>query len=98
MLNEMTRDRFVDYLNTPFRLLDVPLLGLALTLAQVSELHTGQGYESFSLFFQGSAAWPLQQRIYQLEHDQLGKMELFLVPVGSDKEVLYYEAVFNRLI
>ena len=98
MVDQLTRERFFEYLNTPFRLLDVPLLGLALTLAQVSDLRTNQRYESFSLLFHGSVEWPLQQRIYQLEHDQLGKMELFLVPVGRDEEVFHYEAVFNRMI
>ena len=39
----------------------------------------------------------LQQGMYQLQHDQLGALELFLVPVGRDHEGLYYEAVFNRL-
>ena len=98
MIDNLSWDRFYDCLNTPFRLLDVPLLGLALTLAQVSALHTSQRYETFTLLFHGSAAWPLQQRIYQLENDRLGKMELFLVPVGRDEEVFHYEAVFNRMI
>jgi hypothetical protein len=35
--------------------------------------------------------------MYRMQHDQLGKLELFLVPVGQDQRCIYYEAVFNRL-
>ena len=98
MLDELTWDRFYGCLNTAFRLMDGPVAGLALNLAQVSELRTNQKYEMFSLLFDGPAEYPLQQRIYRLEHDQLGQIELFLVPVGRDKEVFHYEAVFNRLV
>ncbi len=39
---------------------------------------------------------PLQQRIHALEHPQLGRLELFLVPVGPGPDgVPRYEAVFN---
>ena len=53
--------------------------------------------ERFSIVFRGPREKPLQQGMYQLQHDQLGALELFLVPVGRDHEGLYYEAVFNRL-
>ena len=98
MLEELTRDRFYECLNTSFRLVEGPQAGLALNLVQVSELRTSPKYEMFSLLFDGPAEYPLQQRIYQLENDRLGKMELFLVPVGREKEVFHYEAVFNRLL
>jgi hypothetical protein len=52
--------------------------------------------ERFSLVFRGPRDTMLQQGTYQLQHNQLGVLELFLVPVGQDHEGLYFEAVFNR--
>ncbi len=95
---ELTHARFNECLHTQFRLLDIPSEGKALVLAQVSELHRSHKYEVFSLLFHGPVEYPLQQRIYRLEHNQLGILELFLVPVGRDKKAYHYEAVFNRMI
>jgi hypothetical protein len=49
----------------------------------------------FSLLFRGRADLVLPQRIYSLEHRQLGTLEIFLVPVGRDSSGVQYEAVFN---
>jgi hypothetical protein len=49
----------------------------------------------FSLVFRGGPDPPLQQRIYCLEHEQLGALDLFLVPLGPDAAGQRYEAVFN---
>jgi hypothetical protein len=35
--------------------------------------------------------------MYQIQHDQLGAFDLFLVPVSQDQDGVYFEAVFNRL-
>ena len=51
--------------------------------------------ERFSAFFYGSGDHVLPQRTYTLEHDVMGKFELFLVPVVRDETGFYYEAVFN---
>ncbi len=98
MLDNLTHARFNECLHTQFRLLDIPSEGKSLVLAQVSELHKNHKYEVFSLLFNGPVEYPLQQRIYRLHHDQLGILEIFLVPVGRDKEGYHYEAVFNRMI
>jgi hypothetical protein len=34
---------------------------------------------------------PLPQRIYRVEHAELGAIEIFLVPIAADR----YEAVFT---
>lgn len=48
---------------------------------------------SFSLIFSGPCYLP--QRIYVLEHETLGFMALFLVPVGLFEGKTHYQAVFN---
>jgi hypothetical protein len=49
----------------------------------------------FSLIFLGPPAPLLPQRIYQLENDALGALEIFLVPIGPDGAGLRYEAIFS---
>jgi hypothetical protein len=64
---------------------------------QLTESEEAQLREaSFSLLFRGPLALPLRQRTYQITHYALGKLEIFLVPVGRDEGARYYEAVFNR--
>ena len=52
---------------------------------------------SFSLIFLGDLEQPFEQRMYLIEHEVLGRMDIFLVPVGPNKsnQKLRYEAVFN---
>lgn len=57
----------------------------------------------FSVLFHGPIKPGLPQGIYRLEHDQLGVLELFIVPIGPDEKsgpgeqptAMRYEAVFG---
>jgi hypothetical protein len=49
----------------------------------------------FALLFHGPAAQVLPQKIYPMEHDHLGTLALFVVPVGRDATAVKYEAIFN---
>lgn len=70
---------------------------LSLELVQVNEANYSPQLENFSLIFNGPLAPVLPQRIYHLNHESLGSMEIFLVPVGPEGQSMQYEAVFNRL-
>ena len=72
--------------SSTFELLEVSLLG--------SEPASGNR-QAFSLLFRGEATTTPQQNIYELEHEKLGQLELFLVPVGPDDKGMLYEAVFT---
>ena len=37
----------------------------------------------------------LPQRIYRLEHNGLGELDIFLVPIGKDADGVSYQAMFN---
>jgi hypothetical protein len=50
--------------------------------------------EPFTLEFVGPEP-ALGQRIYELDHPELGPLEIFLVPIGVEEEGVRYEAVFN---
>ncbi|MFO0819047.1 MAG: hypothetical protein U1A77_13960 [Pirellulales bacterium] len=51
--------------------------------------------EPFSLIFRDHSANALPQSTYRLDHDQLGTMEIFLVPIGLDEQGMRYQAVFT---
>jgi hypothetical protein len=53
------------------------------------------GRAPFSLSFRTRQTTPLPQRIYVVEHDQIGPYDIFLVPVGPDGVGMVYEAVFT---
>ena len=55
-------------------------------------------YVSFSLVFKGPKEMPAESQIFHLEHEMLGKMDLFLSPIGSYKDQVRYEAVFSERI
>ena len=60
-------------------------------LVSVTEIPREPGGRApFSLELRGGPDPPLPQRIYRVEHDDLGAIEIFLVPIASDR----YEAVF----
>lgn len=54
----------------------------------------GQQRRQFSLVFRGGPTAPLPQATYRLRHDDLGHLDLFLVPVGPDDVAMRYEAAF----
>lgn len=81
---------------TTFRVIrdgeEVPLL-----LAEIVDGPSYGSMESFSLFFHGPADRLLEQATYTFEHDALGSLVLFVVPVlGSNAERIVYEAMFVR--
>lgn len=70
---------------------------LEMELVEVNERTTSPQVELFSLTFRGPVTPVLVQHIHHLEHDKLGKFDLFLTPVGRDENGTVYEAIFHRL-
>lgn len=99
MPESLTRELFARYLHTKFRLSPAPATFVETELVEVSSDDQSmiEGFDRFSLVFQGPPENYLQQRIYQMEHDEMGTFELFLVPIRQDRHGFYYQAIFNRL-
>jgi hypothetical protein len=51
--------------------------------------------DPFSIIFRGPLEPVLPQRIYPLENQELGTLDLFIVPIGPDESGMQYEAVFG---
>jgi len=66
-------------------------------LVEVNALGSSTKQEQFSLQFRAPRDAPISQGIYRLEHDRLGALDIFLVPIGLDGNGVRYEAVFTRL-
>jgi len=92
---------FTPYVNTVFLIYSGSSNALAATLVEVSDIgpvpdNQTAGRECFVLKFRGTQT--LRQNTYTLEHQVLGRFDLFLVPGGKDKKGgVYYQAVINRL-
>lgn len=68
-----------------------------LELAGVTRLGAGpEGHrDPFSLEFLGDGTMLLPQQTYRLEHDTMGGLDVFLVPLGPAEDRMRYEAVFG---
>jgi hypothetical protein len=66
---------------------------------EVIEVSEGSGgglpRSPFSLIFRGGPSPLLPQRIYRVEHETPGALDIFLVPLGPDEVGQRYEAVFT---
>ena len=98
-LEHLTAATFASHRGSLFRVVDAASDGTELRLIEADELPAQPGApraEPFSLVFTGPAEPRLEQRTYRLDHDELGELDIFLVPIGfaPDGELLY-EAVFN---
>ena len=96
---QLTKATFEPYVNTVFRISDGTKV-VRSTLVSVADIgpvpdRKQAGKECFVIKFKGTRA--LAQNTYRIEHDALGKFELFLVPAGRDRKGSYYQAVINRL-
>jgi hypothetical protein len=90
---DLTVDSFLPAVGRPFAVGD----GLELELVEARALtaQAPDGFRTpFRLEFRGPAEPVLEQRIHRLEHESLGTLEIFLVPVGANATGTTYEAIF----
>jgi hypothetical protein len=98
MLGELNHETFAKELGSPFQLRSGAAAPLRLELVEATAFaraSVGARRTPFSLLFRGPQQPVLPQRIYPLEHDRLGRLEIFLVPLGPEGEGMRYEAVFT---
>jgi hypothetical protein len=104
----LIRSTFLNLLGQTFQVRLVPSGELAVQLVEVRDLQSARvkgstaaaGAESenrFSILFRGPAGRPLGQGTYDFSYERMGAFSLFIVPMASDADARYYEAVFNRL-
>jgi len=97
MLEDFTLETFAGRLGEKFRVgedADAVELELVEATAGIARPHAG-GRVPFSLVFRGPLEPVMPQRIYRVEHHELGAFDLFIVPIGPDEAGMQYEAVFG---
>ena len=97
----LTHDHFAGRLGDQFAITvgEATTLTLELMAATAGSEMGGRGPEGqerrqFALVFRGPAEPALPQQIYPLTHDELGPLDLFLVPIGPDQVGMRYQASF----
>jgi hypothetical protein len=98
-LEDLTADHFARHKGETFQCRAADA-AFDLRLEVAEEIKTQQkptegGRKSFSVTFRGPRDKPLGQGIVQLEHGEVGRHEIFLVPIAEDADGRYYEAVFT---
>jgi hypothetical protein len=97
-IGDVTVETFAGREGQPFTIQFADAL-LELTLAEVSRMPGEWGHadrrEPFSVAFTGPVEHILPQSVWPLDHDELGRIELFLVPIEPKDGVARYEAVFT---
>ena len=94
----MTCEMFTPHVGETFRLsleagdrFDLELVEAELCKTQNSTSER----KPFALVFRGPPEPCLNQQIFTLEHDTMGTLQMFLVPIGPDDKGMRYEAVFS---
>jgi hypothetical protein len=94
-LDELTLATFEPLVGEPFTL-DAGSERLALVLDTATALAARPGgRDPFSLVFRGPPEPLLAQAIHPLDHAALGRLEIFIVPIGRDATGVSYEAIFS---
>ena len=95
MTEKFERAAFFENLESTFHLRLNGSETLELQLVEVSESRKTRLQEMFSVVFRGRSGGVLPQKIYRLEHEKMGQLDLFLVPISQEGQEVCYEAVFN---
>ena len=96
MLENLTIESFAGHRGSAFRLVADEEVGFDVTLADVTALGDSGVRQAFSLIFHAPLVAPVMpQRIYRLEHAELGVLDLFVVPLGPKSGFFRYEVIFT---
>jgi hypothetical protein len=93
----LTHEEFVQQANGKFQVEFDENADVELELTDVSELKLYPQQEEFVLVFRGPGDMFLGQGPRYFKNDQMGRFEIFIVPIRQDAQGFYYEAVFNRI-
>jgi hypothetical protein len=97
-IKDLSSKHFAECLHTRFAIQIPGGTPAEVELTEVAELHESPRQEQFSVLFHSAAGVRLPQAIYELDHEKLGRISLFLVPVGPrDGRGMDYQAAFNRV-
>ncbi len=98
MLNNIVIENFENIKNKQFKIdfddtqVDSELIDIKKITTDLVE---GRKYTPFSLLFHVNTHVLFEQGTYLLSHQELGELQVFLVPVSDNNDGFQYEAVFT---
>jgi hypothetical protein len=96
-LSQLDFSSFKETVNKPYSCVEHE--GCILVLTEVVELAKPNDPRvkrvPFVLVFKAPSNFPIQQAVYELANEELGQLEVFLVPVASSEEHVTLEATFT---
>lgn len=96
MSDKLTKASFEKHVNTKFK---APFPGheyIELELIKIEE-KKDDAIEAFTLIFKGPSGKLLHDNTYALDHDKMGKVEIFISPYKENSEGVFYDVQFVRL-
>jgi hypothetical protein len=92
----LTVDDFTPRVGEAFAVTGEGANGLELELVEARGLGSSfQDREAFALLFRGPSEPLIAQAIYRLANEQLGELDIFIVPVARTGDGADYEAIFT---
>jgi hypothetical protein len=98
MPETFTIEMFEGHQNSKFQMHYGDSQTAELELVRVTDVGSSERQKQFSLVFLGPLDAPIAQGIYRVDHDKLGALDLFLVPIARDNSGVSYEAIFNSVV
>jgi len=98
VIQDLTLDMFTARMGERFRIQATDQRIIDVELVEASPLSaktTALRRQPFSLVFRAGGGELVPQRIYRVEHDRIGALDIFLVPIGPDGGGMRYEAIFT---
>ena len=96
MLDRLKKEDLDPFVEKDFQLSSAEGHKFQVQLVEVTEMPgTPSNRKPFSVVFLGPGEPVLPQCIYTLEHEKIGPLDLFLVPLGPFRDGMKYEAVFT---
>ena len=96
MLEKLTEASFSEHVGSTFavRVDSADLVEIELVECNTLGRDATAERRPFSLLFRGPKDLDMPQQIYTMEHERLGSLEIFIVPVGPVEGGMGFEAVF----
>ena len=97
-LEDLKAEIFQPWLGSRFQIQLGASSDLALILAEcvtAGMAPAGSSRAPFRLLFHGPLRPVLPQAIYRLVHEEMGALDIFIVPIGPEGDSMRYEAIFT---
>jgi len=92
---DFSRDAFADPVGSTF-VVEAEDCPVYFVLDRIEDGPRLPGLEQYALYFRGPGDLLLEQQAFRLDHDVMGTMEIFVVPIGRVGGWIEYQACFNH--